>query len=164
MTNRRVNTQPGSPASTLWFVISTSTSRYFPTPADRIVLSADEVVDWLKSISPLDFHDRHSFLLKQRTPGTGEWLLRNEKFLSWKNGKDRILWLDGISTSFPCNTLAHLQTALSSVRCVLTWNTSWCGQEHIGVSFRFLLHVNLKQGRYDTNNDTVWKVPSSSTT
>jgi hypothetical protein len=118
-------------------VNATSTSRYFPTPADRIVLSVDDVVGWLKSFSPLDFHDRHSFLLKQRTPGTGEWLLRNEKFLSWKDGKNKILWLDGISTSFPC-TIPHLQTALSSVRGVLTCDTSRCGQEHIGVSLRFL--------------------------
>ncbi|KAK4107648.1 hypothetical protein N656DRAFT_505280 [Canariomyces notabilis] len=55
-----------------------------------------QIISWLKSLSPMDFHDRLSFFLKQMTPGTGEWLLKNEKFLSWKNGKDRILWLDGI--------------------------------------------------------------------
>ncbi|KAK3346564.1 hypothetical protein B0T25DRAFT_280871 [Lasiosphaeria hispida] len=58
--------------------------------------STADIVAWLRSLSPLEFYDIHTSQLKQRTAGTGEWLLKKKKFQTWKDGPDRILWLDGI--------------------------------------------------------------------
>jgi len=42
-----------------------------------------EILTWL---SPLEPHFRHNDIRTNRVKGVGDWLLRTEEFLSWKNG------------------------------------------------------------------------------
>ncbi|KAL4816385.1 hypothetical protein BDW67DRAFT_162220 [Aspergillus spinulosporus] len=51
-----------------------------------------EIIDWL---SPTNFWLRQADVLKQRQPGTVEWLLQDSRFLDWETGDREILWCQG---------------------------------------------------------------------
>ncbi|EAA66248.1 hypothetical protein AN1130.2 [Aspergillus nidulans FGSC A4] len=51
-----------------------------------------EIIDWL---SPTNFWLRQADVLKQRQPGTVEWLLQDSRFLDWETGGRGILWCQG---------------------------------------------------------------------
>jgi hypothetical protein len=50
-----------------------------------------EIIDWLYS----NFWLRQADVLKQRQPGTVEWLLQDSRFLDWETGGREILWCQG---------------------------------------------------------------------
>ncbi|KAF7175044.1 hypothetical protein CNMCM7691_005512 [Aspergillus felis] len=50
----------------------------------------------LEWISPIKFGEHHYNVKEKRTPGTGEWLLQNERFRDWeKTSSSGIFWLQG---------------------------------------------------------------------
>jgi hypothetical protein len=51
-----------------------------------------EIMEWL---SPTNFWLKQADVMKQRQPGTAEWLLRHPDFLEWETGKTNILWCQG---------------------------------------------------------------------
>lgn len=72
------------------------------------------ILSW---ISTMDFKDRQENLLQQHHKGTGEWLIKREDFIDWRNGiqtdlEDNevrpILWCHGIRKSVYANYILHL--------------------------------------------------------
>ncbi|KAJ7453550.1 hypothetical protein B0H11DRAFT_272721 [Mycena galericulata] len=53
----------------------------------------DEIIEWC---SPLNFFVRQADIFGTRQEGTGEWLLEDEKFTSWKSGTGKTLWCRGM--------------------------------------------------------------------
>ncbi|KAJ7789811.1 hypothetical protein B0H14DRAFT_2535914 [Mycena olivaceomarginata] len=51
------------------------------------------IIEWL---SPLNFFLRQQDISKTRQQGTGEWLLDDLKFNSWKSNPRQVLWCSGI--------------------------------------------------------------------
>ncbi|KAL4894380.1 ankyrin repeat-containing domain protein [Aspergillus ambiguus] len=52
-----------------------------------------ELLEW---ISPVPFGDHHGNVKERRTPGTGEWLLRDESFCKWERADSSgVFWLQG---------------------------------------------------------------------
>ncbi|KAJ7795329.1 ankyrin repeat-containing domain protein [Mycena olivaceomarginata] len=51
------------------------------------------IIEWL---SPLNFFLRQQDISKTRQQGTGEWLLDDPKFKSWKSNPGQVLWCSGI--------------------------------------------------------------------
>jgi len=51
-----------------------------------------KLLNWL---SPLTFWAMHSDTFGRRQPGTGEWLLVDERFQSWISGETKYLWCPG---------------------------------------------------------------------
>ncbi|KAF5855664.1 hypothetical protein ETB97_008825 [Aspergillus alliaceus] len=51
-----------------------------------------EVIDWL---CPVNFWLKQADVLKQRQPGTGDWLLQDSRFLDWETGSRESLWCRG---------------------------------------------------------------------
>ena len=53
-----------------------------------------ELLQW---ISKLDFRSKQTDILSRRSPDTGTWLLKDEKFQQWLGGeKHSCLWCPGI--------------------------------------------------------------------
>lgn len=52
-----------------------------------------EILDWL---TPVDFGSQQSDYIGKRQPGTGDWLLESEKFLTWLNTTNSTLFCPGI--------------------------------------------------------------------
>ncbi|KAF8883103.1 hypothetical protein BD779DRAFT_1626420 [Infundibulicybe gibba] len=54
----------------------------------------EELVKWL---SPLDFGEKHNMLFEKRARDTGEWFLKDSKFLAWRRGDTgyKTLWCPG---------------------------------------------------------------------
>jgi ankyrin repeat domain-containing protein 50 len=50
------------------------------------------IVDWL---SPPDPETNHQQARLQHERGTGDWLLRHSRYLSWRSGSCRVLWIYG---------------------------------------------------------------------
>jgi hypothetical protein len=61
------------------------------------VLDADmqKILSWLHSPDPSMTHNR---LVEEHHEGTGEWFLKSEKFVRWKETPCAILWIKGIRT------------------------------------------------------------------
>ena len=59
-------------------------------------LESFERLKILKWISSIPYEENHDFASQGRTSGTGEWLLRNEKYCEWRaSSASMILWLHG---------------------------------------------------------------------
>jgi len=52
----------------------------------RDFVVADDRSEILAWLSPLEPHLRHNDIRKKRVKEVGDWLLRTEEFVSWKNG------------------------------------------------------------------------------
>ncbi|KAJ7589196.1 hypothetical protein C8J56DRAFT_722172, partial [Mycena floridula] len=53
--------------------------------------------EFLKWISKLDFQATQNETFAKHAPGTGDWFLKQQKFVDWKDGKTKFLWCPGIS-------------------------------------------------------------------
>lgn len=59
-------------------------------------LKSSERGSILKWISGIPYKENHFFACQDRTSGTGEWLLRHEKYREWRTSSaSMILWLHG---------------------------------------------------------------------
>jgi hypothetical protein len=61
----------------------------------EIVKHRTEVLSWL---SNTDFRSNYLDALQLREAGTGQWLIDQELFKSWKYGPVQTLWLHGMRT------------------------------------------------------------------
>ncbi|PLB36747.1 nucleoside phosphorylase [Aspergillus candidus] len=52
-----------------------------------------EILDWL---TPIDYGPRHSELIRQRQPGTGQWFLDSDEYYSWRTSGCQTLFCPGI--------------------------------------------------------------------
>ncbi|KAK4204649.1 vegetative incompatibility protein HET-E-1 [Triangularia verruculosa] len=52
-----------------------------------------EVYNWIRATDPSSLHH---LSVDQYEPGTGNWILRSEKWQSWAHGQHRCLWVYGI--------------------------------------------------------------------
>lgn len=87
------------------------------------------ILSW---ISTTDFKNRHENLLQQHHEGTGEWLIKREDFIDWRNGiqtdlEDNevrpILWCHGIRKSVYANYVLYLAdpSSAGAGKSVMTW-------------------------------------------
>jgi hypothetical protein len=53
------------------------------------------VLNWLSNV---DFRSNYLDALRKREAGTGQWLIDQELFKSWRDGPLRALWLNGMRT------------------------------------------------------------------
>ena len=53
-----------------------------------------DISEWLKAPNP---SDNHNNARQKQTPGTGAWLMQDDRYLKWKNADEGspILWLHG---------------------------------------------------------------------
>lgn len=59
-------------------------------------LESSERLSILQWISSIQYIENHSFLRQGRTIGTGEWLLKHQRYRTWQNSSaSGILWLHG---------------------------------------------------------------------
>lgn len=56
----------------------------------------DKCLHWLGGRNQLD---KHQCEVEKGTNGTGNWLLRNDTYRSWKANPGQLLWLNGIGGS-----------------------------------------------------------------
>ncbi|KAL1589227.1 hypothetical protein WHR41_02250 [Cladosporium halotolerans] len=54
-----------------------------------------ERIKMLEFISSVKFGQNHARVSKQRSPGTGQWLLDHKDFLTWKQSESSTFWLQG---------------------------------------------------------------------
>lgn len=54
-----------------------------------------ERIAMLEFISSVKFGQNHARVSKQRSPGTGQWLLDHKDFLTWKQSESSTFWLQG---------------------------------------------------------------------
>ncbi len=61
-------------------------------------LAAEEskILDWL---SCKNFSGPQHSAIKHQTEGTGSWLLKDERYLSWRSSPAGLLWLHGVGMS-----------------------------------------------------------------
>ncbi|KAJ7242067.1 hypothetical protein C8J57DRAFT_1477581 [Mycena rebaudengoi] len=87
----------------------------------------DVLIEWL---SPLNFFPRHADIFSARQPGTGVWLLEDERFKDWKINSGQMLWCHGMpgagKTVLASVAVDHLRTEFST--------------ENIGVACIYLNH------------------------
>lgn len=55
----------------------------------------NERIKMLEFISPVKFGQNHARVSKQRSPGTGQWLLDHKDFLAWKQSESSTFWFQG---------------------------------------------------------------------
>ena len=73
--------------------------------------NAEENQAILTWISNLSFEEKQTDILSKRHPGTGEWLLRQDRFKGWRNGvldEPSTLWCPGIRKLLPTSPMALL--------------------------------------------------------
>jgi hypothetical protein len=81
-------------------------------------LNESERLEILTWISDIPYESNHYTAREERTDGTGEWLLRHERYREWRESSaSTILWLHGIR-GCPHNLLY--------LRFLLTEPISWC--------------------------------------
>ena len=52
-----------------------------------------KILEWL---SPDDFQETHEMHFRKRFPGTGQWLLDDPHFISWRDeAQSKLLWCYG---------------------------------------------------------------------
>ncbi|RJE24666.1 Ankyrin repeat protein [Aspergillus sclerotialis] len=62
----------------------------------EVTEKADLIIRWRQDwLSDTNFWSKQADVLKQRQPGTGEWLLQDPDFLDWETGSREILWCRG---------------------------------------------------------------------
>ncbi|KAJ7593584.1 hypothetical protein C8J56DRAFT_1160444 [Mycena floridula] len=71
---------------------------------------------FLNWISKLDFEATQNETFAKHTAGTGDWFLRHQDFVDWKDGKTRFLWCPGIpgagKTILSSIIVEHLRSAI----------------------------------------------------
>ena len=68
----------------------------------------EKILTW---ISNLSFEEKQRDILSKRHPGTGEWLLRQDRFMAWRNGvRDgpSTLWCPGLRKLLPTSSMPLL--------------------------------------------------------
>ncbi|KAJ5704052.1 hypothetical protein N7493_011190 [Penicillium malachiteum] len=75
----------------------------------------NEILKWISSIP---FGKNHNRVKENRTPGTGDWILRHERFRDWKeNNSSSLFWLQGSpgagKTFLTSSVIDHIQDLLS---------------------------------------------------
>lgn len=73
--------------------------------------NAEENKAILTWISNLSFEEKQTDILSKRHPGTGEWLLQQDRFIDWRNGvldEPSTLWCPGIRKLLPTSPMALL--------------------------------------------------------
>ncbi|KAJ7589155.1 hypothetical protein C8J56DRAFT_784434, partial [Mycena floridula] len=72
--------------------------------------------EFLEWISKLDFQATQNETFAKHTAGTGDWFLKQQKFVDWKDGKTKLLWCPGIpgaGKTILCSIIAeHLRSAI----------------------------------------------------
>ena len=63
------------------------------------------IADWL---SPLNFKVTQRDIFKQRTEGTGNWLLDSPEFTAWLAGVSKTLWCFGMREILSPNSHSHI--------------------------------------------------------
>ena len=58
---------------------------------DRKAQRREKILDW---ISTSENESKHKAIRMPRVPGTGEWLLETEEFMTWRMGEEppSVLW------------------------------------------------------------------------
>jgi Cdc6-like AAA superfamily ATPase len=78
------------------------------------------ILDWL---TPLEFSPQQNDVLKQRQPGTGQWLLESEVFKKWVETKNQTLFCPGIpgagKTTLTSIVVEELSTRFQDVEDVI---------------------------------------------
>ncbi|KAJ7581693.1 hypothetical protein C8J56DRAFT_250116 [Mycena floridula] len=73
----------------------------------------EQFLNW---ISKFDFRATQSETLAKHTAGTGDWFLKKQEFVDWKDGKSKFLWCPGIpgagKTILSSIIVEHLQGAV----------------------------------------------------
>ncbi|OQO08786.1 hypothetical protein B0A48_05676 [Cryoendolithus antarcticus] len=100
-----------------------------------------EAFDRMKSwLSPPDPWTNHQAARQLHESGTGKWLLRNAKYLEWKEGAARCLWLHGKAGS---GKTVLCSTAVEDLR-------SYCsGQTAYGHAIFYFSFSDTAKQRYD---------------
>ncbi|KAJ7590173.1 hypothetical protein C8J56DRAFT_1025329 [Mycena floridula] len=79
-----------------------------------------EFLDW---ISKLDFQATQRQTFQKHTAGTGEWFLKSQEFVDWKDGTTKVLWCPGIpgagKTILSSIIINHLQSIADPTMAVL---------------------------------------------
>ncbi|KAJ7575473.1 hypothetical protein C8J56DRAFT_801245 [Mycena floridula] len=74
--------------------------------------SAKKRKGFLEWISKLDFQAIQNETFAKHTAGTGEWFLKKQEFVDWKNGKTKFLWCPGIPGAGKTILLQHLHSTI----------------------------------------------------
>ncbi|KAJ7585110.1 Pfs, NACHT and ankyrin domain protein [Mycena floridula] len=79
--------------------------------------------DFLNWISKLDFQATQRQTFEKHAVQTGEWFLKRQEFVDWKDGKTKVLWCPGIpgagKTILSSITINHLQSIADPTMAVL---------------------------------------------
>lgn len=62
-----------------------------------VVKRRSQVLDWLSNV---DFRSNYEDALQVREQGTGQWLIGQELFKSWRDSPLQTLWLHGMRMYF----------------------------------------------------------------
>ncbi len=82
--------------STMISFLSSADMR-FPKDNQNAETRSRERTELLQWISKLDFTSKQTDILSRRSPNTGTWLLKDEKFQQWLGGeRHSCLWCPGI--------------------------------------------------------------------
>ncbi|KAJ7595991.1 hypothetical protein C8J56DRAFT_819421, partial [Mycena floridula] len=69
----------------------------------------EEFLNW---ISKLDFQATQNETFTKHTAGTGDWFLKQQDFVDWKDGKIKFLWCPGIPGAGKTILWQHLHSAI----------------------------------------------------
>ncbi|KAJ7589303.1 Pfs, NACHT and ankyrin domain protein [Mycena floridula] len=76
--------------------------------------------EFLEWISKLDFQATQKETFAKHAAGTGDWFLKQQKFMDWKDGKTKFLWCPGI----------HEWSVILQPHQSITYAFSWCWQDN----------------------------------
>ncbi|KAF8850847.1 hypothetical protein BDZ45DRAFT_538316, partial [Acephala macrosclerotiorum] len=77
-----------------------------------------QIFRWL---SPVDQSVNHQQACEQRLPGTGHWLLEDQRFVQWKESPGSLLWLHGIPG---CGKTILCSTIIETLRSQSQFDTN----------------------------------------
>jgi ankyrin repeat domain-containing protein 50 len=81
-------------------------------------LNETERLEILAWVSDIPYESNHYAARKGHTPGTGEWLLRHERYREWRGSSaSMILWLHGIRKCRAIHPLLWFLLTMSISRC-----------------------------------------------
>ncbi|KAI0965301.1 Pfs, NACHT and ankyrin domain protein [Xylaria arbuscula] len=106
-----------------------------------------KILNWFSKLSS---QEKHKDVLKEHQEGTGRFLLDSQKFIDWRNGKDRILWCIGapgtgktVLASIVINTLgeksASSKEGIAFLYCVYAERNDQSIEQIIGSIIQQLL-------------------------
>ncbi|KAF2194389.1 purine and uridine phosphorylase [Zopfia rhizophila CBS 207.26] len=119
-------------------------------------LYRDEVIKIFNWFSNLTSQEKHKDVLNQHQKGTGEYLLKSQKFMHWLDGKDRILWCIGppgtgktvlasVVIDTINKTLASSKVCIAFLYCVYAERNNQTIDQLLGSVIRQLLQQVLLQ-------------------